>query len=68
MRRIAIYTRVSTDEQAKVQEGSLKNQTETLRRYIEAENLKHNGDWGILVDTYIDDGFSAYPAKKSIPF
>lgn len=59
MRRVAIYARVSTDEQAKVEEGSIKNQAESLTRYINGENLKFDGAWGSLHDTYIDDGYSA---------
>lgn|GEM_PF-2208091 len=59
MRKVAIYSRVSTDEQAKVEEGSIKNQCESLERYVKGENLKFDGAWGTLVDTYVDDGYSA---------
>lgn len=59
MRRVGIYARVSTDEQARVEEGSLKNQVETLRRYVDGENLKHIGKWGTVIDVYVDDGYSA---------
>lgn len=59
MKKVAIYARVSTDEQAEVREGGTKNQIEALKKYIEGENHKHDGTWGVLVDVYVDDGFSA---------
>jgi site-specific DNA recombinase len=58
MRKVGIYVRVSTEEQARVEEGSIKNQVETLTKYVEAENLK-DGKWGALVDVYRDEGYSA---------
>jgi site-specific DNA recombinase len=58
MRKVGIYIRVSTEEQAKVDEGSIKNQTHGLRKYVEAENLKEDGKWGIIADEYVDDGYS----------
>ena len=70
MRKVAIYARVSTDEQAKVEEGSIKNQRESLERYVRGENLKHDGAWGTLIETYVDDGYSAknlnMPAVKQL--
>ncbi len=64
--------RVSTDEQAKVEEGSIKNQEESLRRYVDGENLKHSGKWGFIVDVYTDDGYSAKslnrPAVRKLLF
>lgn len=59
MRKVAIYARVSTEEQARVEEGSIKNQNETLLKYLEGENLKEQGRWGVLIDTYRDEGYSA---------
>lgn len=48
--KVAIYTRVSTEEQAK--EGfSLKAQEDILRKYAESKNLE-------VYDTYSDDGYS----------
>lgn len=58
MRKVAIYCRVSTEEQARVEEGSIKNQAEILSKYIDAENMKE-GKWGTLVDIYKDEGYSA---------
>lgn len=64
MKKVALYVRVSTDEQAKVEEGSLKNQIQELNRFVDAENLKQNGSWGGIFDTYIDDGYSAKNLKR----
>ncbi len=58
MRNIAVYARVSTDEQAAVEEGSIKNQIESLQRFVQGEQLKNNGSYGKIFDTYIDDGYS----------
>ena len=59
MKKVAIYCRVSTEEQAQVQEGSIKNQRESLKRYLDAENLKGENQWGKLIQIYVDEGFSA---------
>ncbi len=64
MRKVGIYVRVSTDEQAAVEEGSIKNQTEILQKYIKAENLKADDKWGVFVDVYKDDGFSAKDLRR----
>jgi len=54
--RAAIYTRVSTEDQAK--EGfSLDAQLDKLRAYCKAR------DW-VIVDEYIDDGFSGRNVKR----
>ncbi len=54
--RIAVYTRVSTEEQAK--EGfSLDAQLEKLKSYCKAR------DW-IIADEYIDDGYSGRKTKR----
>jgi site-specific DNA recombinase len=64
MRIVALYVRVSTDEQAEVEEGSLKNQQENLKRWVQGENLKHNGSWGQIYEIYIDDGYSAKSLQR----
>lgn len=64
MRKIAIYPRVSTEEQAKVEEGSIKNQIESLKKYIQGENLKHDDKWGELVGVYPDEGYSAKSLQR----
>ncbi|MGE7932089.1 recombinase family protein [Viridibacillus arvi] len=50
--RTVEYERVSTDEQA-IEGYSLASQQEKIRKFIESQ-----GNWD-LVDTYIDDGYSA---------
>ena len=37
--RIAIYTRVSTEEQAENPEGSIKNQEQRIREFIKLKNM-----------------------------
>ena len=65
MKKVGIYVRVSTDEQAKVEEGSIKNQIASLKNYIEGENLR-NGvkKWGVLVGVFKDDGYSGKNLKR----
>ena len=54
--RTAIYTRVSTEDQAK--EGfSLDAQLDKLRSYCKAR------DW-IVVEEYVDDGYSGRTVKR----
>ena len=50
--KIGIYIRVSTEEQAQNEEGSIKNQEQRLRHHIEGRN--QNGDFGELTDVFID--------------
>ena len=58
MRKIGAIVRVSTDEQALREEGSIKNQLIACRRYVDEQNALHGGRWGVIVDEYVDDGFS----------
>jgi DNA invertase Pin-like site-specific DNA recombinase len=58
MKRIGIYIRVSTEEQARIQDGSLVSQRNRLIEYIDFQN-KRESNWGILVDIYCDEGRSA---------
>lgn len=56
-RKVAFYIRVSTERQAKVCEGSLKNQKQILLNEV----CKRNScevRWGELVHTYVDEGIS----------
>lgn len=64
MKKVGIYARVSTDEQAAVKEGGTKTQIDSLKKHIEGENHKEDGAWGTLVDVYVDDGFSAKNLKR----
>jgi site-specific DNA recombinase len=61
---VGIYARVSTDEQAEVREGGTKNQIESLKKYVQGENVKSDGKWGSLIDLYVDDGFSAKTLQR----
>jgi site-specific DNA recombinase len=55
--KIALYIRVSTEEQAANAEGSLKSQEQRLRGAVEFRNRQSN--FGELVGVYIDAGISA---------
>ncbi len=59
MKRVGIYIRVSTEEQARIQDGSLVSQKNRLLEYIEYHNKMTNQTWGTLVDVYCDEGKSA---------
>ncbi len=56
--KIGVYIRVSTEEQAQRTEGSLENQKHRLNSFIEIKNHQ-TPDWGLVVDSYVDDGHSA---------
>lgn len=55
--KIALYVRVSSEEQAENPEGSIKSQEQRLREAIHYKN--RNGAYGEIVDVYIDAGISA---------
>ncbi|MDO9183576.1 MAG: recombinase family protein, partial [Bacteriovorax sp.] len=61
--RIGIYVRVSTDEQAQVVDGSIDSQQHRLKFFIEFKNEQEK-NWGKVVDTYIDDGYSAKDTNR----
>src|SRR3989339_904166 len=50
--QIAFYIRVSTEEQAKNLEGSIKNQKERLLQTVKLKNM--DSDFGEVVGIYID--------------
>ncbi len=56
--KIGSYVRVSTEEQAQIAEGSLESQQHRLRSFVDVKNLQEK-NWGKVVETYIDDGYSA---------
>lgn len=62
MKRVGIYIRVSTEEQARIQDGSLVSQKNRLLEYVEFQN-KRESNWGTLVDVYCDEGKSAKNMK-----
>lgn len=57
MKKIALYIRVSTDEQA-LKGNSLNEQEERLRAYCHAMELEGE------IETFIDDGYSAGSMKR----
>ena len=56
-RKVAFYIRVSTERQAKVKEGSLKNQKQMLLAELNKRNMQYN-HWGELIEIYVDEGIS----------
>ncbi len=62
-RKVAFYIRVSTERQAKVEEGSLKNQDQMLRAELDRRNLQHKC-WGGFVESYVDEGISAKTTNR----
>ena len=58
MKRIALYIRVSTEEQARIQDGSLVSQRKRLEEYVDGQN-RRDPDWGKIIDVYVDEGRSA---------
>ena len=58
MRKVGLYCRVSTEEQAKNKEGSITSQLQRLKLKIEEKNRYDNNKWGKLVGIYKDEAFS----------
>ena len=58
MKRVGIYLRVSTEEQARIQDGSLVSQKNRIIEYVEHQN-KMNPNWGSITEFYCDEGKSA---------
>ena len=58
MKRCGLYIRVSTERQAKAEEGLLKVQNELLTRHIEVKNALHQRDEWVMVDRYVDEGIA----------
>ncbi len=57
MNKVGIYLRVSTEEQARIQDGSLVSQKKRLEEYVEGQCRKESG-WGKVVDIYCDEAKS----------
>ena len=57
MHRCGLYTRVSTDSQAEVKDGSLDTQLDLLQRYVELKDNSTGEDW-IVAETYREEGKS----------
>lgn len=64
MNRIGAYIRVSTEEQAKIVEGSLVSQRRRMEEYIENQNKREAG-WGTLVDVYCDEAKSGKDLNRA---
>jgi site-specific DNA recombinase len=60
--RIAIYIRVSTEEQAENPEGSIKNQEQRLREYVRLKNS--DAPFGEIAEVFCDPGISAKDMKR----
>ena len=58
MKKVAIYCRVSTDEQAKNKEGSITSQVQRLEMKVNEKNCYENGRWGKVVNIYKDEAYS----------
>lgn len=56
--KIGIYVRVSTEEQAQVADGSIESQQHRINAFIDIKRHQEKG-WGKVVETYVDDGYSA---------
>ena len=56
MQRVALYIRVSTEEQA-INGNSIETQRQALIEYAKKNNYK-------IIDYYIDDGFTATSLKR----
>ena len=63
MRKVAFYIRVSTERQAKVEEGSLKNQEQMLRSELDRRNTQQKY-WGVFVESYVDEGISGKTTNR----
>jgi len=63
MKRIALYIRVSTEEQAQIKEGSLKSQEQRLREYVDRRNSEST-KWGQIVAVFIEEGRSGKDMER----
>lgn len=61
--KCGIYLRVSTEEQAQVQEGSLESQRHRINSFIEYKNSQQPG-WGKAIEIYADEGLSAKDTRR----
>ena len=61
--KIAIYLRVSTDEQAVRHEGSLDSQKHRLNVFVDFKNVQ-DPMWGKVIESYMDDGISAKDTNR----
>ena len=57
MNKVGIYLRVSTEEQSRIQDGSLVSQRRRLEEYVESQ-IKREQGWGLIIDVYCDEARS----------
>lgn len=60
--KVALYIRVSTEEQAENPEGSIKNQEERLKQIVRQRN--ENGGSNEIIGVFVDPGLSAKDMKR----
>ena len=60
--KIGLYIRVSTEEQASLEEGSIKNQEERLRQAVQFKNM--DGVFGEIIEVFIDRAKSGKDTKR----
>lgn len=60
---IALYIRVSTEEQAMRTEGSLDSQKHRLSGFVDIKNMQQT-DWGKVIESYVDEGLSAKDTNR----
>lgn len=63
-RRVRFYIRVSTERQAKVEQGSLKNKEQMLRAKF-APRSGFESKWSSFVASYVDGGVSDKAANRA---
>ncbi len=61
-KRIGLYLRVSTEEQVRIQDGSLVSQRQRLDEYVASQNQVRS--FGNIVDVYCDEGRSGKDMKR----
>ncbi len=63
MKKCGLYIRVSTEKQAKIEEGSLKNQDHLLSQHVDMKSKFSKEPW-VIVDRYVDEGISAKDTNR----
>ena len=58
MKKVAIYCRVSTEEQAKNKEGSITSQIQRLQMKVDDKNNTWEKKWGKVIRVYKDEACS----------
>lgn len=61
--KIGVYSRVSTEEQAKVIAGSIQCQVQRCNQFVSAKNQVYQ-QWGHIISDYCDEGYSAKDTKR----